>query len=59
MRPLEVWPVPHPILDRQRFSELERARRRLLALPVHQGLEDWHMDIVLDAVKDVLATRSG
>ncbi|MDQ6749268.1 MAG: DegT/DnrJ/EryC1/StrS family aminotransferase [Actinomycetota bacterium] len=58
VRPLEVWPVPHPILDRERFSELEALRRGLLALPVHQGLEDWHMDIVLDAVKDVLATRS-
>lgn len=58
VRPLEVWPVPHPLLDRQRFSELERARRGLLALPVHQGLEDWHMDIVLAAVKDVLAKPS-
>jgi hypothetical protein len=59
VRPLEIWPVAHPMLDRRRFPELERARRGLLALPVHQALEDWHMDIVLDAVKDVPAIRSG
>lgn len=58
VRPLEIWPVPHPILDRRRFPEPERARRGLLALPVHQALEDWHMDIVLAAVKDVLAKPS-
>ncbi len=58
VRPLEVWPVAHPLLDRERFAELEPVRRGLLALPVHQGLEDWHMDIVLAAVKDVLAKPS-
>ena len=58
VRALEIWPVPHPILDRDRFSELEPARRGLLALPVHQALEDWHMDIVVGAVKDVVA-RAG
>lgn len=58
VRALEIWPVPHPILDHPRFSELEPVRRGLLALPVHQALEDWHMDLVLGAAKDVLATSA-
>jgi hypothetical protein len=55
VRALEVWPVPHPILDRARFLALERVRRSLLALPVHQALDDWHMDVVLEAAKRVMA----
>jgi hypothetical protein len=55
VRALEVWPVPHPVLDRERFAELEPARRGLLALPVHQALEPWHVERVLGAAKDVFA----
>ena len=54
VRSLEVWPVPHPLLDRQRFAELEAIRRGLLALPVHQDLEAWHMERVLRAAKEAL-----
>ncbi len=54
IRGLEVWPVPHPLLDRQQFSQLEPARSNLLALPVHQLLEPWHMDLVLTAAKSAL-----
>jgi len=61
VRAIEIWPVPHPLLDRERFSELEPARRRLIALPAHQDLDEWHMRVVLDAAKGVLrpAARRG
>ena len=55
VRGLEIWPVPHPLLDRERFAELEPARRSLLSLPVHQHLEPWHMERVLGAAKVALA----
>jgi hypothetical protein len=55
VRPLEIWPLPHPLLDRERFSELEPARRELLALPVHQSLGRWQMERVLAAAKAALA----
>jgi hypothetical protein len=51
VRALEIWPLPHPLLDRERFAELEPLRRGLLALPVHQGLSNWHMDAVLRAAR--------
>ncbi len=54
VRPLEVWPVPHPLLDRTRFAELEPLRHGLLALPVHQALGERHMERVLDAARAVL-----
>jgi dTDP-4-amino-4,6-dideoxygalactose transaminase len=54
VRPLEVWPVAHPLLDRSRFAELEPLRSGLLALPVHQALSDAHMERVLDAARAVL-----
>ncbi|HVE68444.1 MAG TPA: DegT/DnrJ/EryC1/StrS family aminotransferase [Solirubrobacteraceae bacterium] len=54
VRPLEVWPVPHPRLDRERFAELEPVRAGLLALPVHQHLGPGHMRRVLEAAKAAL-----
>ena len=54
VRPLEVWPVPHPLLDRARFAELEPLRNGLLALPVHQALSDLHMERVVEAARAVL-----
>ena len=59
IRPLEIWPVPHPVLPRERFAELDAARHGLLALPVHQSLGPWHMERVLGAAKEVLGPRSG
>jgi hypothetical protein len=56
VRALEVWPVPHPILDRERFAELEPARHGLLALPVHQAMQDRHVERVLRAAKAVFPT---
>jgi len=55
VRPLEIWPVPHPLLDRTRFAELEPARRELLALPVHQSLGRWQMERVRAAAKEALS----
>jgi hypothetical protein len=54
VRAVEIWPVAHPLLDRERFAELEPLRRGLLALPVHQDLEPWHVELVAGAAKDVL-----
>jgi dTDP-4-amino-4,6-dideoxygalactose transaminase len=54
VRPLEVWPVPHPLLDRERFAELEPLRAGLLALPVHQALGEREIGRVLEAAKRVL-----
>jgi perosamine synthetase len=54
VRPLEVWPVPHPLLDRKRFAELEPARTQLLALPVHQAMSEAHVEQVLEAARAVL-----
>jgi hypothetical protein len=51
VRALEVWPVPHPILDREQFAELEPARHGLLALPVHQAMQDRHVEVVVRAAK--------
>jgi dTDP-4-amino-4,6-dideoxygalactose transaminase len=59
VRALEIWPVPHPLLDRERFAELEPARRSLLALPTHQSLGPWQMDRVLEAARAVLGIRCG
>ena len=57
VRTLEIWPVPHPLLDRARFPELEPARRELLALPTHHLLAPWHLDAVARAAKAVLGAR--
>jgi dTDP-4-amino-4,6-dideoxygalactose transaminase len=54
VRAIEIWPVPHPLLDRGRFAELEPLRAGLLALPVHQDLDSWHMDAVARAAKAAL-----
>jgi hypothetical protein len=44
-----VWPVPHPLLDRSGFAELEPLRAGLLALPVHQHLRAPHVDAIAAA----------
>jgi dTDP-4-amino-4,6-dideoxygalactose transaminase len=58
VRALEVWPVPHPVLDRERFAELEPVRRGLLALPVHQAMDERHVEVVSEAAKAVLRTST-
>ncbi|MFL5821520.1 MAG: DegT/DnrJ/EryC1/StrS family aminotransferase [Solirubrobacteraceae bacterium] len=55
VRAVEIWPVPHPLLDRHRFAELEPLRRGLLALPVHQDLDSWHLEVVARAAKAALS----
>jgi hypothetical protein len=54
VRAIEIWPVPHPLLDRDRHRQLEPLRRNLLALPVHQELEPWHIEVVVSAAKTAL-----
>ena len=54
VRAIEIWPVAHPLLDRDRFAELDPLRRELLALPVHQDMQPWHVDLVADAASRIL-----
>jgi perosamine synthetase len=54
VRALEVWPVPHPLLDRSQFPELEGARAQLLALPVHHMLTEEHVTQLRRAAVEVL-----
>ncbi|MDX6697546.1 MAG: hypothetical protein QOE65_943 [Solirubrobacteraceae bacterium] len=54
VRPLEVWPVPHPLLPREDFAELEPLRAGLLALPVHQALGAAEIRRVRDAARRAL-----
>ena len=55
VRSIEIWPVAHPLLDRRRFAELEPLRRGLLALPVHQQLDPWHVEAVAAAARAALS----
>jgi perosamine synthetase len=54
IRAVEIWPLAHPLLDRDRFGELEPLRHQLLALPVHQDLQAWHMQALLRAAREVI-----
>jgi dTDP-4-amino-4,6-dideoxygalactose transaminase len=54
IRAVEVWPLAHPLLDRERFGELEPLRRQLLALPVHQDLQARHMQALVRAAREVI-----
>lgn len=54
VRAIEIWPVPHPMLDRNRFAELEPLRHQMLALPVHQGLSEWHMHQIVTTAKEAI-----
>ena len=54
VRAIEIWPVAHPLLDRDRFVELDPLRRQLLALPVHQDMAPWHVELVADATSRIL-----
>jgi dTDP-4-amino-4,6-dideoxygalactose transaminase len=63
VRAIEIWPVPHPLLaDARRqhpaaeakFRELDPIRHQMLALPVHQGLSEWHMRRVASAARDAV-----
>lgn len=36
VRAIEIWPVPHPLLEG--YEDLRQIRSELIALPVHQGL---------------------
>jgi dTDP-4-amino-4,6-dideoxygalactose transaminase len=54
VRSIEIWPVPHPLLDRNRFAELEPLRHQMLALPVHQGLSSWHMQQVATTAREAI-----
>jgi dTDP-4-amino-4,6-dideoxygalactose transaminase len=54
VRSIEIWPVPHPLLDRTRFVDLEPLRHQMLALPVHQGLSEWHVEQVAHAAREAI-----
>jgi len=54
VRALEIWPVPHPLLDRDRHAELERLRSELVALPVHQTLRPQDLEAIVAATRRAL-----
>ena len=54
VRALEIWPVPHPLLDRDRHAELEPARSELVALPVHQTLTPQDLEAIVAATRRAL-----
>ncbi len=54
IRAVEIWPLAHPLLDRDRFGELAPLRHQLLALPVHQELHRWQMEAVVRAAREVI-----
>lgn len=56
VRAIEIWPVPHPLLNRAEHRDLDPLRTELLALPVHQTLSEWHMNQVARAATE--AARS-
>ena len=45
----------HPLLDRTRYAEIEPLRHQMLALPVHQGLSEWHARHVASAAREAIA----
>lgn len=54
IRSIEVWPVPHPALDRREFSQPEAARRSMIALPCHQSMTDREVERVLEVASSAL-----
>ena len=38
IRPLDLWPNPHPVLPRADFPRADALRRRIIGIPVHQEL---------------------
>jgi dTDP-4-amino-4,6-dideoxygalactose transaminase len=54
VRALEIWPVPHPLLDRDRHEQLEPLRSELVALPVHQTLRSQDLEAIVAAARRAL-----
>ncbi len=54
VRSIEIWPVAHPMLDREKYADIDPLRHQMLALPVHQGLSPWHMEQVAIAAQDAI-----
>ena len=56
VRGLEIWPVPHPLLDRSALPPSWSGRApSLLALPVHQQLRPTHVDAIASAASRALS----
>jgi dTDP-4-amino-4,6-dideoxygalactose transaminase len=48
---LDLWSVPHPALDAERFPAAARRRGRTVGLPVHQELRSSDLDRVAAALR--------
>lgn len=49
---LDLWSVPHPSLDEERFPGAHRRRTEDIALPVHQGLSADGLERIVDAARE-------
>lgn len=48
---LNLWSVPHPLLEESRFDHARKLRRRVLGLPVHHELRHKELDRVIDVFR--------
>ncbi len=51
VRAVDLWSVPHPVLDVRRHPDAAERRRSFVALPVHQELTDADVERIVDAVR--------
>ena len=51
IRALDLWSVPHPLLDREGFPRATALRRTLVGLPVHQELRRRDLERIATAVR--------
>jgi dTDP-4-amino-4,6-dideoxygalactose transaminase len=52
IRALDLWSVPHPALDGQRFPRAAALRRTLVGLPVHQELRPRDLERIAAVARD-------
>lgn len=48
---LNLWSVPHPLLDADAFPHATRLRREVIGLPIHQGLGRKELDRVVEVFR--------
>lgn len=51
IRALDLWSIPHPLLDREGFPRAAALRRTLVGLPVHQELRRRDLERIATAVR--------
>jgi hypothetical protein len=51
---IHYWAAGHPAVEDEKFPDVAERRATTLALPVHQGLSTKHVDLIAEAVLQVL-----